>query len=100
MRKGDKAGAFAAYQTAVKAHMEAVNDQLNTWCTEDPALKDCPSFTPMKQADIDAYCATGGALGTAGDITMGKIMTQKLMTELFMIETWNDFRLHELEQVV
>lgn len=92
MRKGDKAGAFAAYQTAVKAHMEAVNEQLNTWCTEDPALKDCPSFTPMKQADIDAYCAEGGALGTAGDITMGKIITQKLITELFMIETWNDFR--------
>lgn len=92
MRKGDKAGAFAAYQTAVKAHIEAVNDQLTKWCQEDPTLMDCPSFTPMKQADIDAYCADGGALGTAGDITMGKIMTQKLMTELFMVETWNDFR--------
>ena len=60
-------------------------------------MNDCASFTQMKQAEIDAYCADCGALGTAGDITMGKIMTQKLMTELFMAETWNDFRRHDFD---
>lgn len=95
MRKGDKNGAFEAMKAGVKAHIEAVNDQLNTWIAEDGSLANCPSFTPMEQADIDKFL--NEALGTAADVTMGKIMTQKLLTEQFMIETWNDFRRHDFD---
>ena len=95
MRKGDKNGAFEAMKAGVKAHIEAVNDQLRTWIAEDGSLANCPSFTPMEQADIDKFL--NEALGTAADVTMGKIMTQKLLTEQFMIETWNDIRRHDFD---
>ena len=95
MRKDDKNGAFEAMKAGVKAHIEAVNDQLRTWIAEDGSLANCPSFTPMEQADIDKFL--NEALGTAADVTMGKIMTQKLLTEQFMIETWNDIRRHDFD---
>ena len=89
-RQGDKPGAYTAYKEGVKANIEFVNDQLNTWITEDATLASCPSFTPMKQADIDNFLNNG--LGAAADITLGKIMTQKQTAMLFTLEQWNDMR--------
>lgn len=95
MRKGDKAGAFAAYKAGVKANIEAVETQTAKWVAGDPTLASCPSFIPASSADIENFLNT--ALGTEADITMGKIMSQKLMTELWSAEAWNDMRRHDYD---
>ena len=83
--KGDKAGAFAAYRDGIRAHMELMNDKLKTYNeTENP------SKTPMSEAAITNYINT--AIGTAADITLGKIMTQKYIAMSFMQQKWNDMR--------
>lgn len=89
-RKGDKTGAYNAYKAGVKANLDFVNDQLKVWVSEDPTLESCPSFVPMEEADIDNFLNHG--IGTAADITLGKIMTQKQTAMLFTIEQWNDMR--------
>lgn len=95
MRQGNTASAYEAYKSAIQANIEAVNSQLATWTTEDASLLSCPSFVQMEQEDIDNFL--NNAIGTASDLTMGKIMTQKLISEAFMFETWNDFRRHDFD---
>lgn len=92
-RQGDKNGAFEAYRDGVRAHMEMMNKKLNVWIAEDANLARCPSFVPMTQADIDNYI--NNALGTAGDLTLGKIMTQKQIAMMNQIEQWNDMRRYD-----
>lgn len=92
-RKGDKTGAFTAYKEGIKASMELMNQKLNTWCGEDETLKKCPSFTPMAQADMDNFLNNG--IGTAGDLTLGKILTQKRIAMMFSVEVWNDMRRYD-----
>lgn len=89
-RQGKKAEAFAAYKEGVKAHINYVNDICNTWVAGDASLKDIPSFKAMNQADVDNFL--NNALGTAGDITLAKIMTQKQFVVFFSNEMWNDMR--------
>lgn len=89
-RQNDLSGAFTAYKEGVKANIDFVNEQLNIWISEDATLASCPSFVPMEQADIDNFLNNG--LGTAANITLGKIMTQKQTAMLFTIEQWNDMR--------
>lgn len=91
--KGDKAGAFAAYKEGIKASMEQMNVKLATWVSEDQGLAECPSFTPMTQADMDNFLANG--IGTASDITLGKILTQKRIALHFSVEIWNDMRRYD-----
>ena len=47
----------------------------------------------MDQAKIDAFM--NGAIGTAADITMEKIMTQKFIAMLYSTQNWNDMRRHD-----
>lgn len=82
--KGDKSGAFAAYKEGVRAHMELMNEKLKTYGNVNP------SKSPMDEADIENYLDK--ALGTANDITLGKIMTQKYIALSFMQQNWNDMR--------
>lgn len=89
-RQNKKAEAFAAYKEGIKAHMEFVNSVLKMWTQGDPSLLECPSFVPMEQAAIDNFL--NNAIGTPGDITMGKIMTQKQFVIFFTTEMWNDMR--------
>lgn len=84
-KKGDKAGAFAAYRDGIRAHMELMNTKLKTY---NETVN--PSKTPMNEAAITNYINT--AIGTAGDITLGKIMTQKYIAMSFMQQKWNDMR--------
>jgi len=98
INKGDKAGAFEAYKKGVKASIELMNQKLNVWCQEDPSLKDCPSFTPMVQADIDNYLAKG--IGTAADITLGHIMVQKRIALMYDLELWNDMRRYDYNPAI
>lgn len=91
--KGDRSGAFAAYKEGIKANIEAMNDKLKVWVGEDSSLGDCPSFTPMEQAEIDNYLNNG--IGQAGNLTLAMIMTQKHMAMMFSVEQFNDMRRYD-----
>lgn len=90
-KKGDKAGAFQAYKNGIKASIDEINKMLTTW-TGSP-YDECPSFGQMGQTKIDAFM--NGAIGTAADITMEKIMTQKFIAMLYSTQNWNDMRRHD-----
>ncbi len=89
-RQGNKAAAFEAYKAGIKAHIDYVNSVCAMWVAGDASLANIPSFSPMKQTDIDNYM--NNAIGTAGDLTMGKIMTQKQFAVFFTTEMWLDMR--------
>ncbi len=90
-KKGDKAGAFQAYKNGIKANIDEMNKMLTTW-TGSP-YDNCPSFGQMDDAKIEAFL--NGAIGTADDITMEKIMTQKFIAMLYSTVNWNDMRRHD-----
>ena len=90
---GDKTGAFNAYKEGIKAAIELMNEKLKVWVAEDQTLNDCPSFTPMKQADIDNFLANG--IGNATTLTLGRIMTQKKLALQFSVEIFNDMRRYD-----
>ena len=93
-----KSEAYAAYKEGIKASIELMNEKLKVWVAEDPTLNDCPSFTPMEQADIDNFLAKG--IGTADDLTLGRIMTQKRIAMQFSVETWNDMRRYDFDKSI
>ncbi len=93
--QGNKGEAFNAYKEGIKAAIEQMNEKLNVWVSEDASLADCPSFTPMAQADIDNFLANG--IGTAADITLAKIMTQKRIALQFSMEIYNDMRRYDYD---
>ncbi|MDR3269797.1 MAG: SusD/RagB family nutrient-binding outer membrane lipoprotein [Tannerella sp.] len=85
LRKGDKSGAFNAYKDGIASHFSLMNGVLADYGDNDNLSK-----TPMSQTDIDAYLNT--AIGTADDLTMGKIMMQKYIVMGFSHQNWNDLR--------
>lgn len=90
MRKGDNSGAFTAYKNGVRAAIDMVNDQTKIWAGKFPSIADHPAIAPMTEDEITAF--VDGALGSASDISMAKIMTQKLIAMPFNLENWNDMR--------
>lgn len=86
-KSGDKAGAFNAYKEGIKAHIELMNAKLTTYGNVNP------SKSPMSQDKIDNFLNNG--IGTEGDITLGKIMTQKFIALSFSQQNWNDMRRHD-----
>ena len=94
--QGDKSGAYTAYKNGIKASMERMNVSLNKWVSEDANLGTCPSFTPMTNAEIDNFLANG--IGTAADLTLGKILTQKRIALHFSVEIWNDMRRYDFNE--
>lgn len=90
MRKGDRGGAYTAYKNGVRASIDDVNELVSSWAATYTADAENPALKPMTTEEIDAFM--NGALGTAGDLTMGKIMTQKLIAMPFAGENWNDMR--------
>ena len=94
-RQGNAAAAYTAYKEGVKASIELMNSKLRTWVSEDENLASCPSFAPMSQTAIDNFLNNG--LGTASDLTLGKIMTQKRIALLFSMEVWNDMRRYDYD---
>ena len=99
-RQGKKEEAYAAYKNGIQASIEAVDAQNAVWLLENETdiAATCPALTPMKQSDIDNFLANG--IGTAADLTMGKIMTQKLLAMPFTNENWNDMRRHDYSKEV
>jgi len=96
--QGERSDAFAAYKEGIRANIELMNEKLEAWVAEDQSLADCPSFTPMSQTDVDDYIANG--IGTADDLTLAKIMTQKHMAMMFSVEQWNDMRRYDYDENV
>ncbi len=94
-KRGDKAGAYAAYKAGVKASCELMNEKLKVWVAEDANLNDCPSFTPMTQEAIDNFVNTG--IGTQGDLSLGHILIQKRIALMFSYEIWNDMRRYDFD---
>ena len=94
--KGDKSGAYTAYKEGIKAAIELMNEKLKVWVAEDPTLASCPSFTPMADEDIQNFLANG--IGTSGDLTLGRIMTQKRLALQFSVENWNDMRRYDYKR--
>ncbi|MCH5244994.1 MAG: SusD/RagB family nutrient-binding outer membrane lipoprotein [Muribaculaceae bacterium] len=91
--QGNKSGAYEAYKNGIKANIDEMNEQLAQWLPLNNAYADCPSFTLMTQADIDNFLNKG--IGTANDITLGKIMTQKHIAMMYSPEQWNDMRRYD-----
>ena len=91
--QGNKAGAFDWYKKGIKASMDQMNVKLNAWVSEDPGLKNCPSFVPMADADIQNFLNNG--IGTASDITLGKILLQKRISLMYSLEIWSDMRRYD-----
>lgn len=94
--QGDRSGAFTAYRNGIKAAMERMNVSLNKWVSEDPNLGTCPSFTPITNAEMDNFLNNG--IGTAADLTLGKILTQKRLALQFSVEIWNDMRRYDFDE--
>lgn len=89
-RQGNTAEAFTAYKAGIKASIELMNEKLNVWVVEDPNLKTCPTFAPMSQDAINNFLENG--IGTAADLTMAKILTQKRIALQSSVEVFNDMR--------
>ncbi|TJZ61977.1 SusD/RagB family nutrient-binding outer membrane lipoprotein [Sphingobacterium olei] len=87
LKKGDNGGAFTAYREGIKAHIELMNAKLSTYGNINP------SKSPMEQTKIDNFLDNG--IGTASNITLGKIMTQKFIALSFSQQNWNDMRRHD-----
>jgi hypothetical protein len=83
-RKNDKAGAYAAYREGIKAHIDLMNENL---VATDVNI----SKTKISDAERDAYL-NSAAVGTANDLTFGKIMTQKFIALSYSNQSWNDMR--------
>jgi len=82
-RGNDKGAAFAAYKKGIIAHIELLNNYLE-------AEADNPSKLRMAQANIDNFI--NNAIGSEGDLTLAKIMTQKFIALSWNYQNWNDMR--------
>lgn len=89
MRKGDSNGALTAYKAGIQANMDRMQTKLTQWNGEGYGN---PSMTPMEQAAIDSYMASGAVAQSAGDLTMSDIMLQKYIAMGWSIENWIDMR--------
>ena len=85
-RQNRQTEAYQAYIDGIKAHMELMNAKLSEFGTSNNIAK-----TTMTQADINTYL-TSAAVGTASDLTLGKIMMQKFIAMSYSLQNWNDMR--------
>ena len=88
------AEAYQAYTNGIKAHMELMNEKLREFGTTNNIAK-----IPMSQTDINAYLASE-AVGTAANLTLGKIMMQKFIAMSYTLQNWNDMRRMDYDPAV
>lgn len=96
-RQGDKGGAFDAYKTAIREHFAQMNQKLSTWtgigCGKTARGFDVSfAYSPIPQADIDAYMASAAVAQTSGELTLSDIMMQKVIAMGIDYQNWNDVR--------
>ncbi len=87
-RKGDKAGALAAYKEGIRSHIYLMQTKLNQWGNSQRN----PYKRPMDDAKITAFLASAAIAQTAGELTMADIMGQKHIAMSFTVQNWNDMR--------
>lgn len=73
-RKGDKAGALAAYKAGIKAHLDYMQKKLTAWKGQGFSN---PDMLPMDDSKISAYLASDAVCQNASDLKMSDIMLQK-----------------------
>ncbi|MDR2066048.1 MAG: SusD/RagB family nutrient-binding outer membrane lipoprotein [Prevotellaceae bacterium] len=83
-RQGQTAPAFDAYKEGIKAHIDLMNEKL---AAGDANI----AKKAITAAERDAYL-NSAAIGTASDLTLGKIMMQKFIALSFSNQNWNDMR--------
>ncbi len=88
-RKGDRAGALAAYKDGIKAHLDYMQKKLTAWKGQG---FNNPDMMPMDDAKIAAYLASDAVCQNASDLTMSDIMLQKYVAMGCSLENWNDMR--------
>lgn len=88
-RKGDKAGALAAYKAGIKAHLDYMQKKLTAWKGQGFSN---PDMQPMDDTKISAYLASDAVCQNAGDLKMSDIMLQKYVAMGCSLENWNDMR--------
>lgn len=88
-RKGDKAGALAAYKAGIKAHLDYMQKKLTAWKGQGFSN---PDMQPMDDAKMAAYLASDAVCQNAGDLKMSDIMLQKYVAMGCSLENWNDMR--------
>ncbi len=88
-RKGDKAGALAAYKAGIKAHLDYMQKKLTAWKGQGFSN---PDMLPMDDAKIAAYLASAAVCQNAGDLKMSDIMLQNYVAMGCSLENWNDMR--------
>lgn len=88
-RKGDKAGALAAYKAGIKAHLDYMQKKLTAWKGQGFSN---PDMQPMDDTKIAAYLASDAVCQNAGDLKMSDIMLQKYVAMGCSLENWNDMR--------
>ena len=88
-RKGDKAGALAAYKAGIKAHLDYMQKKLTAWKGQGFSN---PDMQPMDDAKIAAYLASAAVCQNASDLKMSDIMLQKYVAMGCSLENWNDMR--------
>ena len=89
MRKGDKAGALAAYKAGIKAHLDYMQQKLSSWKASG---YDNPDMMPMDESAISAYLSSKAVCQNASELTMSDIMLQKYVAMGVSLENWNDMR--------
>ena len=88
-RKGDKAGALAAYKAGIKAHLDYMQKKLTAWKGQGFSN---PDMLPMDDSKISAYLASDAVCQNASDLKMSGIMLQKYVAMGCSLENWNDMR--------
>ena len=88
-RKGDKAGALAAYKAGIKAHLDYMQKKLTAWKGQGFTN---PDMLPMDDAQITAYLASDAVCQNSAELTMSDIMLQKYVAMGCSLENWNDMR--------
>ncbi len=88
-RKGDKAGALAAYKAGIKAHLDYMQKKLTAWKGQGFSN---PDMLPMDDSKISAYLASAAVCQNASDLKMSDIMLQKYVAMGCSLENWNDMR--------
>ncbi len=88
-RKGDKAGALAAYKAGIKAHLDYMQKKLTAWKGQGFSN---PDMLPMDDAQITAYLASDAVCQNSAELTMSDIMLQKYVAMGCSLENWNDMR--------
>lgn len=96
-RQGDAQGAYNAYRDAILSHFERMNEKLKTWtdigCGKTARGFDVSfAYSPMSQAEIDAYMASAAVKQDAASLTLSDIMMQKLIAMCFNYQSWNDMK--------